>query len=93
MNRSTVSEGTRRLAYPKREDWPRVGAKIENGMVVVRVLDEGEDPCDPVKRAVVIAEPCNRFPTLSEAIVQAANAVVARLEKSGCAVPIAVRLN
>lgn len=58
----------------------------------MRILEEGEDPCPPVKRAVLVAEPCERFPNLADAVRQAANAVVARLERAGCAAPVVVRV-
>ncbi len=92
MTRSTASQASRHDANPRSRDWPRVGAKIEGGTVVVRVLEEGENPCPPVQQAVLVAEPCERFPNLADAVRQAANAVVARLERAGCVAPVVVRV-
>lgn len=92
MVRTTASTASRKDARAPREDWPRVGAKIEGGIVVVRELEEGENPCDPVKRAVVVAEPCERYPNLADAIVQAARAVKRALEANGCKAPVVVRV-
>jgi hypothetical protein len=81
MNRSTASQGSRADARnPSAVRWPRVGATITPGAIVVRELDEGERPATP--RAVVVAEPCEQFPCLADAMAQAAKHLTARLRKS-----------
>jgi hypothetical protein len=92
MVHSTASQSSRGDARPAREDWPRVGAKIEGNTVVVRELAQGENPCESVRRAVVVAEPCERYPNLADAIVQAARAVKRALEANGCKAPVVIQV-
>lgn len=75
-----ASQASRRDAHPTREDWPRVGARFEDGVVVVRVLLDGEKPA--LKRAVLRAEPCEQFRTVPEAIRQAAKRLAESLRKA-----------
>jgi hypothetical protein len=92
MNRSTASQASKKDARPNSDRWPRVGARIENGSVIVRVLDEGEEPSKPVKRAVLIAEPCEQFPTLAQAIKQTAARIANRLRQQAPGVAVEVRI-
>jgi hypothetical protein len=92
MLRSTASQASRVDARPARESWPRVGAKVEGDTVVVRVLEAGEQPSAPVRRAVLVAEPCERFPNLADAVKQAANAVANALRANGCKAPVIVQI-
>lgn len=84
MPRSLASQASRRDARPASERWPRVGATIENGKIVVRLLEDSEPPHPAFKRAVRIAEPCERHRTLPEAIQHVAAVLVSSLrEKAG----------
>lgn len=93
MKGTTASQGTRRDARPASDRWPRVGATLENGVIVVRTLADGEQPTPALKRAVLIAEPCERFRTVAEAAANAAATLAASLRaKANGAVQVTVRL-
>ena len=90
MPRSNASQGSRRDARntSRREDWPRVGAKLEDGKIVVRVLADGEAPDAP--RAVLTAEPCERNRTALAAARAAAARLAQSLRNAGAALPVEV---
>jgi len=93
LNRSTASQASRSDAHPSNSgQWPRVGARIENGEVIVRVLEPGESSSPPVKRAVLIAEPCDKHRTLAEAIQQAAARIADSLRQQAPGVSVVVRI-
>jgi hypothetical protein len=93
MTRSTASEGSRRDARnPAEVRWPRVGARLEDGELIVRPLETGER--SHLARAVRIAEPCDRFTTLQAALENAAETLAESLRKQAkVAIPVRVRLN
>ena len=76
----------------RREAWPRVGATIENGCIVVRPLEDGESPHPVLKRAVAIAEPCETHRTVKAAMLAAAESLAARIVARGAQVPVLVRV-
>jgi len=80
-----------RRAFLPRETWPRIGAVMEDGAMVIRPLEDDERPV--LARAVVQAEPCNRYRTVAEAAQQAAEALAARLrQQAGDRLAITVRV-
>jgi len=83
-----------RVSTPRvrRESWPRVGATIENGCIVVRLLETGESPPPVLKRAVAVAEPCERHRTAKAAMLAAAESLAARIVARGAQVPVLVRV-
>lgn len=81
MKGTTASQGTRRDSRPASERWPRVGATLSNGTVVVRPLARGEQPAPALRRAVLLAEPCERFPTVETAAANAAAVLTERLRR------------
>ena len=81
-----------RQSRAKRDHWPRVGATIENGTIVVRALEAGEQPHPILKRAVAVAEPCETHRTVAEALKAAAESLAERLVKRGAQVPVTVRV-
>lgn len=90
MTRSNASQGSRRDARNTslREDWPRVGAKLEDGKIVVRWLEDGEGPDAP--RAVLTAEPCSLARTVLEAGQRAAASLAESLRNAGATLPVEV---
>lgn len=80
-------------ARTRREAWPRVGAVVENGAIVVRFLADGESPHPALRRAVLQAEPCSRFRTVLEAGQQAAATLAERLRARGAKLPVIVAVN
>jgi len=75
----------------QRESWPRVGATIENGCIVVRPLEDGESPHPVLKRAVTRAEP-TKGQTAKAALLAAAEGLAARIVARGVQVPVTVRV-
>jgi len=54
---------------------------VEGDTVIVRPLAEGEQPDPALRRAVLIAEPCERFTTVDAAAANAAAMLTASLRR------------